>query len=129
MAQRRLRSGPSAGDANGCASLSGAEWTPGMWKSRNSDTMSPPTKVTSRSLVPGPSASNGSSECHLCPVTALPRRITSTPAGVAIRVVVEGDTRHACADRVLIAGVLAALGGSRSLGEAFGFVGALGSGH
>src|SRR5687767_3819098 len=54
-----------------------------MWNSRNSITMSPPTKVTSRSLVPGPSASNGSPVLNLCPVTALPRRITSTPAGVA----------------------------------------------
>ena len=39
--------------------------------------------VTSRSLVPGPSASNGSSDPNLYPVTALPRRITSTPSGVA----------------------------------------------
>ena len=47
-------------------------------------TSSPPTSVRSRSLVPGPSASNGAPSFHRTPVTALPRSTTPVPGGIAL---------------------------------------------
>jgi len=73
IAINRLRSGTRSGAMSGSFSQSGREWMPGTKKPVGSKYSTPPspTKVTSRSLVPGPSASKGALSRQRCPVTAL----------------------------------------------------------
>ena len=76
-----------AGAMSGSSSPSGREWTPGTKNpvALKAPRMSAPTRVRSRSLVPGPSASNGASSFQRTPVTALPRRTARVPSGITSR--------------------------------------------
>ena len=75
------RSGTRSGAMSGSSSESGRECTPGTKKpvTVNRPITASPTSVRSRSLVPGPSASNGAPSFHRQPVTALPRRTDTGP--------------------------------------------------
>jgi hypothetical protein len=88
ICMRISRSGIKSGAISGSSSLTGLECTPGTKKpfSLKRPTTLSPTSVRSRSLVPGPSASNGAPSFQRSPVTALPRSTTPVPSGIAARI-------------------------------------------
>ncbi len=84
---------------SGSFSLSGREWMPGTKNPMASKYSTPasPTSVTSRSLVPAPSASKGALSRQRWPVIALPRMMAVVPGGTnSCRMRQNSSNRSAC---------------------------------
>ena len=94
MSINRRRSGTRSGAMSGSTSLNGREWTPGMKKpvTLKNNNVASPTSVRSRSLDPGPSASNSAASRQRHPVTALPRRIAVVPGGTKSSTMRQNDS-------------------------------------
>src|SRR5690349_21777179 len=96
IAINRWRRGTRSGAISGSSSLNGRECTPGTKKPlavKNSSAPLP-TSVRSRSLVPGPSLSNGALSFQRWPVTALPRRTTVVPSGTTSRMMRQNSSKR-----------------------------------
>src|SRR4029453_4042701 len=91
------RSGTRSGAMSGASWLNGREWTPGTKNpvGLKSSTAPAPINVTSRSLVPRPSASNGALSFQRRRVTALPRKIAVVPGGTVASIVRQNASNSA----------------------------------
>ena len=90
------RSGSSPGAMSGSSSPIGRECTPGTKKPVTLKKWMTvlPTSVRSRSLVPGPSASNGAPSFQRQPVTALPRRTTVVSGGTTSSIALQKASKR-----------------------------------